>query len=230
MDRQWAYEVLRNNRYLIFARSPPVNDVRRLKDLFTLASLVKVTAALRKIDEYRRQNRAWARMKGIQGYVDGLKGKGISEYEWKAATAAHNMEPITYDYVHGLDPGMLPGEVFDLAEAMRDVMGAEEYDSLMGRLFGSDEEDGGESDGCPEEAEEETDGVVQEADGEDSPWAGDALSRILEAMFPDPVRGCVDMLEGESDLLARAAGFWEAMDSDDVSLVDGMTRFAEAAL
>ena len=78
MDREWCYSVMRYNRYLIFARSPPVNDVSKLQDLFTLRSLCKCVAGLKKIDEYRKQNNAWARMKGTQNYVENMKGRGIS--------------------------------------------------------------------------------------------------------------------------------------------------------
>ena len=34
IDRQWCYDVMKNNRYMIFARSAPVNEVDHLKDLF----------------------------------------------------------------------------------------------------------------------------------------------------------------------------------------------------
>lgn len=65
IDREWCRDVMRCNRYLIYARSPPVNEVSHLKDLFTLHDLVKCLAGIRKIDKYRRQNLAWARMQGI---------------------------------------------------------------------------------------------------------------------------------------------------------------------
>ena len=68
IDREWSYHVMRHNRYLIYARSPPVNEVSHLKDLFTLHDLVKCVAGIRKIEEYRRQNLAWARMQGVQHF------------------------------------------------------------------------------------------------------------------------------------------------------------------
>lgn len=146
MDREWSYEVLTRNRYLIFSRSPQVNEVDRIRDLFTLRQLLKTVAGIRKIDEYRKQNISWARMKGVQQYVGGMSGRGISENEWKAATADWNNQPITYDYVHGLTPDRLPGSDIDWADAMRELMGDEDYDAMVGRIFGEDLSD--EEDGC----------------------------------------------------------------------------------
>lgn len=146
MDREWAYDVMRHNRYLIYSRSPPVNEVAHLKDLFTLRALCKCIAGIQKIDEYRKQNKAWARMKGIDQYVKSMSGRGISESEWKAATASYNMEPINYDYVHGITPSMMPGEYIDWNEAMIDLMGEKEYDKLIKKLTGMPDYDGSEPD------------------------------------------------------------------------------------
>ena len=139
MDRQWCYEVLKRNRYLIFARSPPVNEVQHLRDLQTLRQLCKVQAALHKIDEYRQKNIAWARMQGIKQYVDGLKGTGISESRWKASTSEWNTRPINYYNVN--NPVEVTGDDFDWDEALKDLMGEKSYEKLVKSMgLASDEE------------------------------------------------------------------------------------------
>lgn len=225
IDREWSYRVMRYNRYLIYARSPPVNEVSHLKDLFTLHDLVKCIAGIRKIEEYRRQNLAWARMQGIQQYVDSLAGRGISEAEWKAATASYNTEPITYDYVHGLAPDMMPGEVIDWNEAMRDLMGEKEYDRLMERIYGLDASDPREE---PESEKEEpiTDGLEEDEPSEDPFF--DGFFDDLEQMFSDPIAGFQSMSEQEDDELSHAADYWEDMDVDNRGIIDILIHFAEA--
>ncbi len=216
MNREWAYSVMTGNRYLVFARSPPVNEVSKLKDLFTLRALCKCVAGLHKIGEYRRQNLAWARMKGIQQYVGGMEGRGISESEWKAATASYNMEPINYDYVHGLVPSMMPGEFIDWNEALRDLMGGREYDGLVKRIFGIDISD------VP---------IGVQADGESTPQpepAPDGIADALDVMFDDPVADAVDYLETSYDECAHVSEFWEDMDVDDWGIVDYIIESAEA--
>lgn len=233
MDREWAYEILAHNRYMIFARSPPVNEVAHLKDLFTLRDLWKCLSGIHKIREYREQNVCWARMKGIQEYVASLAGRGISESDWKAATADFNMRPIDFDSVHGLVPDMLPGESVDWNEAMADLMGEEEYQKMIDRLYsglGDDDEpygdDLGDEDGGGSEDEDDE-------GSEDAPapplgrfWEG--LADALDEMFGDPVDAAVEALGEDEDECSYAAKWWEAMDADDRAVVDELIAFAEA--
>lgn len=230
MDREWAYDVMKHNRYLVFARSPPVNEVSHLKDLFTLRSLCKCIAAIRKIGEYRRQNLAWARMQGIEQYVKGMAGRGISESEWKAATASYNMEPITYDYVHGFAPSMMPGEYIDWNEAMIDLMGEKDYDRLIRKLTGSPEDDEEEvfeesEDGFEEEPEDEQedDEPVREDDGF---W--DGFEDCLKIMFPDPIADAMESFGSDDDELSIVADYWTRLDIDDRRIIDELIGFAEA--
>lgn len=139
MDRAWCAEVLRRNRYMIFARSPPVNEVQHLRDLQTLRQLCKVQAALHKIDEYRQKNIAWARMQGIKQYVDGLKGTGISESRWKASTSEWNTRPINYFNVN--NPVEVTGDDFDWDEALKDLMGEKSYAKLVKNMGLASEEE-----------------------------------------------------------------------------------------
>ncbi len=179
MDRAWCYEVLKKNRYLIFARSPPVNEVQHLRDLQTLRQLCKVQAALHKIDEYRQKNIAWARMQGIKQYVNGLKGTGISESRWKASTSEWNTRPINYYNVN--NPVEVTGDDFDWDEALKDLMGEKSYDKLvksmglaseeeapMRRNRWMEEEDESEEDYWEEDEPEDTeDEVEDESDDEE---------------------------------------------------------------
>ena len=239
MERMWAYEVLTRNRYMIFAKTPPVNEVQRLKDLFTLRSMVKVAAGLRKIREYRAQNISWARMKGIQQYVKGLEGRGISELEWKAATADYTTQPIDYDFVHGLRPEMIPGEDIDLDEAMREILGDKEYDEMLEKMFGEegDFEDDIDEEYEEEDEESEEDDIDEEEDGEghedeeedletmEPPWEG--FYEDLETMFAFPDVALASS-SGETDLCAEAAAWWRALDIDDRAIVDYLIGCAEA--
>lgn len=233
MDREWAYEVMRHNRYLIFARSPPVNEVSRIKDLFTLRSLCKCLAGIRKIEEYRKQNIAWARMKGIDQYVKSMAGRGISESEWKAATASYNMEPITYDYVHGLTPSMMPGEYIDWNEAMVDLMGEKEYDRLIRKLTGCEEND---PEGLSWETADDTLGITVHDDPSEyeipehpiPSSIDDGLSETVRVMFLDITKVAMDSLKVTEDELSVVADYWSRMDVDDRSVIDMLIRFAEA--
>ena len=233
MDREWAYDVMRHNRYLIYARSPPVNEVSRIKDLFTLRSLCKCLAGIRKIDEYRKQNIAWARMKGIDQYVKSMAGRGISESEWKAATASYNMEPITYDYVHGLTPSMLPGEYIDWNEAMVDLMGEKEYDRLVRKLTGCEDNDfeeiqWGISDDITDTPTQENiieDNVSERITENNVP---DSLSEAIEVMFPNIIDEAMDSLKVTVDEFSVVADYWSRMDVDNRSLIDILIHFAEA--
>ena len=226
MDREWAYKVMTGNRYLIFARSPPVNEVAHLKDLFTLRSLCKCIAGIKKIGEYRRQNLAWARMKGIEQYVKSMAGRGISEAEWKAATASYNMEPITYDYVHGLVPSMMPGELIDWDEAMKDLMGGKEYDSLVNKIFGIDVSDVPVNE--PESVAEEPQSEDSEHDSDirDGFWLG--FSEAMEEMFPDFVQDAMDSLAVSDDECSKAGDFWDSLDVDNRGIIDQLIGLLEA--
>ncbi len=231
MDREWAYEVMTHNRYMIYARSPPVNEVQHLKDLFTLRSLSKCLAGIYKIREYREQNVCWARMKGIQEYVSSLAGRGISESEWKAATADYNMRPIDFDSVHGLVPDMLPGESVDWDRAMSDLMGEDEYQKMLGRLYGgfdvpSDDEDEDEDGLAPGEGPEGAD--EDEVDEESLGPFWDGLSDDLDEMFADPSEEAMAALGEEPDECSAAACWWDALDSDDGKVVDELIAYAEA--
>ena len=224
MDREWAYKVMTGNRYLIFARSPPVNEVAHLKDLFTLRSLCKCIAGIKKIGEYRRQNLAWARMKGIEQYVKSMAGRGISESEWKAATASYNMEPITYDYVHGLVPSMMPGELIDWDEALKDLMGGKEYDSLVNKIFGIDVSD------VPAEEESENNVepkiIKEETSLDNGFWNG--FDSLLATIVQDPVQGAMDSLSKTQDECSKAAEFWDSLDIDNRGIIQQLISFLEA--
>ena len=57
LDRQFAYEVMSRNPYVIFSKSPKYNDPRKLRDVFTLRELVKCNSAVHKIQAYREKNK-----------------------------------------------------------------------------------------------------------------------------------------------------------------------------
>ena len=213
MDRKWVTDVLRTNRYLIFSRSPPVNELSKLQDLVTLRELCKTVAGIRKVNEYRKHNIAWARMKGIQQYVGSMKDRGITEAEWKAATASYNMEPINYDYVHGIVPSMLPGEYIDWNDAMRDLMGGEEYDELVKRIFGIDVSDV-PVDRPPEAPKEEN--------------TEDILTPVLKELFGDPAEEALSVLEKEFDESSQIRSYLIQSDMDDILCIEMLMEYAEA--
>lgn len=212
MDREWAYDVMLHNPYLINARSPPVNEVSRLNDLFTLRSLCKCLAAIDKIGEFRKQNTAWARMKGAERYVKGMEGRGITEAEWGAANSRFNMEPITYDNVHGIGDSEIPEENVEYILAMKAIMGPEEFEGLEDRVLGRRPD-------MPDipitETEEETDtpdiGFVEE----------------LSEIFADPVSEATEYLRQSDDECSEAAEFWTRMDVDNRGIIDSIIQFAE---
>ena len=212
MDRKWASDVLRTNRFLIFSRSPPVNELSKLQDLVTLRELCKTVAGIRKVNEYRKHNVAWARMKGIQQYVGSMKDRGITEAEWKAATASYNMEPINYDYVHGIVPSMLPGEYIDWNDAMRDLMGGEEYDELVKRIFGIDVSD------IPVDIPQESPGERDE----------DILTPVLKELFSDPIEVVISILEKGCDEFSRIKSCLVQSDIDDIECIEQLIQYAEA--
>lgn len=179
MDREWCFNVLKRNRYLIFAQSPPVNEVEHLKDLQVLRQLCKVQAAIHKIDEFRQKNIAWGRMQGTKEYVSGLEGQGISESRWKASTCEWNTKPINYRNVKY--PEMDPEDDIDWDEAYRDLIGAKNYDKLIKKFDLGDEDGGGD---------EETDVLL---DGEI--WG----SRVGESQDADAEDGESD-LDGEEEV------------------------------
>lgn len=213
MDREWAYDVMVHNPYLINARSPPVNEVSRLNDLFTLRSLCKCLAAIDKIAEYRKQNTAWARMKGAERYVKGMEGRGITEAEWGAANSRFNMEPITYDNVHGIGDSEIPEENVEYILAMKAIMGPEEFEGLEDRVLGRRPD---MPDISITETEEETDmpdiGFVEE----------------LSEIFADPVSEATEYLRQSDDECSEAAEFWTRMDVDNRGIIDSIIQFAEA--
>lgn len=217
MDREWAYHVMTHNPYLINARSPPVNEVSRLNDLFTLRSLTKCLAAIKKIGEYRKQNIAWARMKGAERYVKGMEGRGITEAEWGAANSRFNMEPITYDNVHGIGDSEIPEENVDYMLAMKAIMGPEEFEGLEDRVLGRKID--------PAEIQiPETDDVAEE------PTPDIRFIGELSEMFTDPISEATEYLRQSDDECSAAAEFWTMMDVDNRGIIDTIISFAEAGV
>ena len=232
LDRRFALEVLTRNRYAVFAKSPQYNDPRKLQDLLTLRSLLKCVAAARRIQGFREQNRAWARMRGIRRYVESLEGRGVTEQEWKAATSDYNMRPITFESVYGASPEELPEEDVDWDEAMADLMGDDELGSFLDRMIGNDE--------CPDDAPpdemeqvcagpvaeepEEADGDGgQDGDGEDAaggPWP--RFHEDMGTMFPDPVEEALSAVRGSDGECPCAADLWDALDIDDRAIIDSL--------
>ncbi len=240
IDREWSYKVMRYNPYLIMARSPPVNEVDHLKDLFTLKSLVKVLSGMRKIEQYRRQNLAWARQQGIEQYVGSLSGRGITEAQWKAATASFNMQPINYQsVVNGMSPADMPEEDFDWDEAMRDLMGEDEYERVFNKALGIGPEDdehdrpvsifdsfvkeiGEDIDVSTGEVrdtrEDEFEEDEQESTVDNTFWQG--LDEAFALMFDDPMKEAINSVTTVDDECSQAAEFLDLMDSDDEQIVD----------
>ncbi len=234
LDRRFAFEVLTRNRYAVFAKSPQYNDPRKLQDLLTLRSLLKCVAAARKIQGFREQNRAWARMRGIRRYVESLEGRGVTEQEWKAATSDYNMRPITYESVHGASPGELPEEDIDWDEAMADLMGDDELGSFLDRMMGDDkclddmppdEIRQGSAEPVAEEPEQAGDDVRQDVDGEDDagePWPG--FREDMGAMFPDPIEEALSAVRRTDNGHPSAADLWDALDIDDRAIIDSLAE------
>ena len=83
MDRKWASDVLRTNRFLIFSRSPPVNELSKLQDLVTLRELCKTVAGIRKVDEYKIRT----------------KSRKVANYVWFLAEKAG----MTFDQLVEMD-------------------------------------------------------------------------------------------------------------------------------
>ena len=232
LDRRFAFEVLTRNRYAVFAKSPQYNDPRKLQDLLTLRSLLKCVAAARRIQGFREQNRAWARMRGIRRYVESLESMGVTEQEWKAATSDYNMRPITFESVHGASPGELPEEDIDWDEAMADLMGDEELGSFLDKMIGDDEHsDNMPPDevrqGCAEpvaEEPEEADDNGEQYDSSDNaarePWPG--FREDMYEMFPDPVEEVLSAVRGTSGERPPAADLWDALDIDDRAIIDSL--------
>jgi len=212
-DREWAYHVMTHNPYLINARSPPVNEVSKLRDLRTLRSLVKCETAVSMIDRYRRQNIAWARMKGIERYVQGREGMGISESEWSAATAPFSMEPISFDSVHGIGPSTYAPEDVDIRQVMTEILGEEEYRALEDRVWGRRE--------IPDGPEPE----IREPAPEPPP----SLSFLdeLDGMFRSPIDEAYDLLASVDDECSACADWWEESNVYGRGLIDDLIAYAE---
>ena len=231
-DRRFAYEVMTSNRYVIFSKSPRFNSPQQNQDVFVLRDLIKTAATLRKIREYREVNRSWARMQGIRDYVGSLRGRGFTEAEWKAATSDYNMDPITYDSVHGAAPEKMPEEDVDWDEFIRALLGDEEYSELVDAALG----DGGPVwDGAEDEDEGDYDEEGDGADGEEPPDeeedGGDSDSGLLpaddlEALFGDPVRAAAEALRSLDDECSAAADVWAELGSDGRSAVDALIGMA----
>lgn len=233
MDRRFCHEVLTHNRYLIFARNPPVNNPNHLKDLMTLRELCRTKVALGKIDPYRRQNQAWARKQGIQEYVRSMAGRGISEAEWKAATASYNMAPINYNYVHGITEDV--EDDFDWAEAMADLMGIKEYNALVDKMMGGQcvpdfmdpefDRHIGRRIRINEDGEEE-EYEYDEEEPVDEFWEG--VLNVVDALFPDSAQDVLDSLEPiiDDECSKMADWVWKA-ELDDRDVVDSLIQYAK---
>lgn len=228
IDRKWSYYIMTRNPYLVEARSPPVNEVDRLNDLFTLRALCRCHIAIRKLSEYRKQNIAWARMKGVENYVKGMDGRGISESEWGIANSGFAMEPVNFDTVHGTGPAGYPEEDVDYRQALMDILGPEEYGELEERILGKidEEEDYGEPEDAEAEPEEESGGEKEIPGTEESGDMSfiDELKDILE----DPVKKAMESLETVNDECSAAAVFWDDMDIDGRRIIEGIIACAEA--
>lgn len=209
-DREWAYHVMMHNPYLINARSPPVNEPNRINDLFILRSLVKCLAAIEKIGGYRKQNVAWARMKGVERYVRGMEGRGITEAEWGSANSMLSMDPVTYDNVHGLSDFEIPEEDVDLERVMEDILGPEEYKALRDEILGKDE-------GAEEQYDE-----PEVRDTMDFSFVSE-----LKELFSDPVADAMQYLMETNDECSVAAGYWTETMMDGRDLIDILIQFAE---
>ncbi len=229
IDREWSYEVVTHNPYLIQARSPPVNEVDHLNDLFTLNSLRKCLVAIKKLKEYRKQNIAWARMKGIENYIKGMEGRGITETEWGIANSSFVMEPITYDTVHGTGPAGYPEEAVDYRQAMMDILGPEEYAELETKILGKiDEEDEFEEDPDEEEEEEDEPEVSQPPEPKKSEPKEAPYLDELKALLEDPMQTAMDAISDMTDECATVAAYWEEMDVDGRRIIDSLIAMAEA--
>ena len=209
LDREWSYYVMVHNPYLINARSPPVNEVNHLQDLFTLRSLTKCLAAMKKLKEYRKQNIAWARMKGIERYVKGMEDRGITESEWGMATSKFGMDPITFDNIHGDGPMGYEEEDVDIKKVMMAIMGDEEYKKFEQRIEGKKDEPGSEA------AEEEPD--VPDL----------SYIECLKDIFEDPIRKAAWMIEVSADVCTRAAEYWDDMNADGRRIIDILISYSE---
>lgn len=231
MDRRFCFETLKYNKFLIFARNPPVNNPDHLKDLMTLRELAKAKTAAKKIDEYRRQNLAWARKQGVQEYVRSLAGRGISEAEWKAATASYNMAPITYDWVHGITDDF-DDEDFDWGEAMEDLMGEKAYNALVDKMTRGErvppfmdpnfDRRIGRHIGNEDENEEED----EEPEVEEDPYWS-SLTMVIEIIFDDPVQTLLDTAEPIIEDDCRKMAEWLVKANlDDSEIVDRVICFA----
>ena len=222
IDREWSYYVMTHNPYMIQARSPPVNEVNRLNDLFTLKSLTKCLTAIRKLKEYRKQNVAWARMKGIENYIKGMEGRGITENEWGIANSSYVMEPINYDTVHGTGPAGYPEEAVDYRQAMMDILGPEEYSELEEKILGKiDEEEDYEED--PEEEPETSGPETKPPEPKEAPYIDE-----LRSMLEDPIEKAMDVVAEDNDECSVVAAYWEEMDVDNRRIIDELISMAEA--
>lgn len=256
MDREWCYDVLRRNRYMIFAQSPQVNEIEHLKDLQTLRQLCKVQAAIHKIDEFRQKNIAWGRMQGTKEYVKGLEGQGISESRWKASTCEWNTKPINYRNVKY--PENDPVDDIDWDEAYRDLIGAKNYDKLIKKFdLGDDEEDvpvdeevwegrvGVSEEGSDSEDEESDSDDEEEIDEEpeveseeDEPEtriipdpsgpseSSDGFSEGLAVMFDDPVGDLMNDTRADEEDISD---YLKRADLDNRAIIDWLIECAEVA-
>ncbi|MBE6526317.1 MAG: hypothetical protein E7Z63_00895 [Thermoplasmata archaeon] len=241
IDRDFAYMVLTKNRHLINSRSPPFNEVNKIKDLFTLNELVRVETGIKKIQEYRRQNQTWGRKRGIEEYVASLSGKGISPADWKNATAKYNMAPITFDYVHG---NVETEDDVDWALGMRLLLGDEEFEKFQEKVekgiadprFADpvrnhaprrrprdiDPFDIPELDNLDDETEETED--FDEPPMEIEDW--DYLQELLEPLVTDNVSVAIDSLpDADSEDVKVTLAYLEAIGPDNTEILGFLLDF-----
>ncbi len=259
-DRRFAYEVLTRNRYVIFSKSPRFNSPQQNQDVFTLREIIKTASAIQRIRECRGVNISWARMQGIRNYVGSLRGRGFTEAEWKAATSDYNMDPITYDSVHGASPETMPEEDIDWDEFVRALLGEDEYSELVETALGGGgpawegaEEDGegweeggedpgggpgtgggedGEEDGPEPGGEDGEEPGEDGGEGEEEPADPFGLlpAEDLEALFGDPVLDAVAAVESLGGECSEAAEVWAELGSDGRHAVDMLIGMAEAVV
>lgn len=137
------------------------------------------------------------------------------------------MEPINFGTVHGEGISNLPEEDIDWEEALRDLMGDKDYDSMMRRMYGIDIS--GVDPSYPGGREEE---IIEPSKEPDMPVYAclpDDLCEALEIMFSDPVQDLMDRFPILNDECSAAADFWEDSDVDDRGIIDQLISFLREA-
>lgn len=100
-DKEFAAFVLTSRPGMIFANSPPVSNFDQLKDLRALRDCVKTASARKLVERDRAEMEMYCRMHGTDEFIRRKMQDGITEGEWKAATASRN-PPIDFDAVRAI--------------------------------------------------------------------------------------------------------------------------------